>query len=599
MRLLTVLFLLMLSQAAAALENRLKGHPSPYLAMHGDDPVHWQAWSPALLEQAAAQGKLILISSGYFACHWCHVMQRESYRDPAVAERLNAGFIAVKLDRELHPAIDAHLIDFVERTQGAAGWPLNVFLTPEGYPLAGLTYAPRDNFLAILDRVRQLWQAEPARAMVLAREAMAEIVRQRAALTAPMAPAAGGPRQGLLNEALSLADELAGGFGEQSRFPMAPQLTALLRLQQQHPSPRLRAFLILTLEQMAREGLRDHLAGGFFRYTVDPAWQVPHYEKMLYSQALLARLYLQAGRLFARPDFLAVAADTLDFVLQHMRGRDGGYIASLSAVDDRGEEGGPYLWTDAQLADVLGEQLLPLARRHWRLSGIPATESGYLPLAGESPEQLTEGADLARVTTMLTTARQRLLAARAQRGLPRDHKQLAGWNGLLLLALAEAGQQLGEPRYRQVAAELGDFLAERLWDGQHLARAVEGGQLIGQAGLADYVYVAAGLAAIGKRQLSGELQQAAWRLFHDRAGWRRTAGLPLPGMAVEPALMDDVLPSASATLIALSAQVDDAALRQQADRATEAAREMVGLSPFWYAGHALLLADREMEAAQR
>ena len=180
-----------------------------------------------VLEQAATQGNLILISSGYISCHWCHVMQRESYRDPAVAARLNAGFIAVKLDLELHPALDAHLIDFVERTQGAAGWPLNVFLTPEGYPLVGLTYAPRDNFLELLERIQDLWEAEPARARLLAERAMAEIVRQRAELhvAAPKAPA--DLLATLRQEALAQADELGGGFGEQSRFPMAPQLLAL------------------------------------------------------------------------------------------------------------------------------------------------------------------------------------------------------------------------------------------------------------------------------------------------------------------------------------------------------------------------------------
>lgn len=591
MRILSFLILWLSCQAALGLGNQLKGHPSPYLAMHGDDPVHWQDWSPAVLQRARQEGKLVLISSGYFACHWCHVMQRESYRDSEVAALLNDAFIAVKLDRELHPALDAHLIDFTERTQGMAGWPLNVFVTPEGYPLVGMTYAPRDNFLAVLGRLRDLWRSEPQQAADLARQAMAEIVRQRRVQAAGGGAALGDPLQALLEDAMGNADELAGGFGDQSRFPMAPQLDALLRLQQSRPEPGLAAFLVRTLDQMAGEGLRDHLAGGFFRYTVDPAWQVPHYEKMLYTQALLARVYLRAGRLFGRPDYLRVAGETLDFVLTHMRGTDGAYIASLSAVDDAGVEGGAYLWDEDQLRAALPVDLLPLARRHWRLHGTPATEGGYLPLFGETAGQLAAGGDLAGVHRDLEMARQLLLSARGRRGLPRDGKQLAGWNGLMLLAFAEGADALGEMRYRQAADRLADFLGGRLWNGARLARALDGERLIGEAGLEDYAYVAAGLRAVGREALASRLLAQAWRSFYDGEGWRRTAEDSLPGMAVAPALMDDVLPSASALLIGLSATAADASLRQRAAGAARAARRTAGQSPFWYAGHVLLLVD--------
>lgn len=226
--------------------------------MHGEDPVHWQDWSPTVLERARREGKLVLISSGYFACHWCHVMQAESYRDEQVAAVLNAAFIAVKLDRELHPALDAHLIDFTERTQGAAGWPLNVFLTPEGYPLVGMTYVPRDDFLAILGRLRNLWQAQPQQVVALARNAMAEIVQQRRQQAASGDAPLDDPLQALLDEAMGMADEMGGGFGEQSHFPMAPQIEVLLQLQQARPAPRLAAFLTHTLDQMARVQMRQH-----------------------------------------------------------------------------------------------------------------------------------------------------------------------------------------------------------------------------------------------------------------------------------------------------------------------------------------------------
>jgi uncharacterized protein YyaL (SSP411 family) len=585
MRLLLTVLLLVASVPGLALQNALKHHSSAYLAMHGDDPVHWQDWDEQLLQVAREQQRLILISSGYFACHWCHVMQRESYRDTAVAAELNSHFIAVKLDRELHPALDAHLIDFVERTQGSAGWPLNVFVTPEGYPLLGVTYLPRDDFLALTKRVHALWEQDSSQVSTLARQAMNELVQQRAAVASRTTLAADAVIPALQREALAQASEMEGGFGEQSRFPMVPQLLALLDSLSVQPDRRLQAFLETTLDQMASQGLRDHLAGGFFRYTVDPGWQVPHYEKMLYDQALLAFLYLRAGELLGRGDYLAVAADTLDFVLQHMAGPDGGFVSSLSALDDAGVEGGAYLWTPAQLQAVLRGEQLELARDHWRLRGVPAAEGGYLPMQGKSSQTLAEGRDRDELDALLADARDKLLAARAQRGLPRDDKQLSGWNGLMLQALAEGVRLLGEPRYRVAAERLQAFLASRMWDGGQLRRSLEGGE----AGLADYAFVAAGLRAMGERRLSSQLLQQAWQRFHTENGWRRGSVGLLPGMAEEAALMDDVLPSASALLVSLSLSGDDARLRQAARQARAAAAAAVASSPFWYAGHALLL----------
>lgn len=588
MRLLLSLLLLTASLPAAAMQNTLKNHPSPYLAMHGDDPVYWQDWGDAVLELARREGKLILISSGYFSCHWCHVMQRESYKDAEVAAQLNTHFIPVKLDRELHPALDAHLIDFVERTTGSGGWPLNVFLTPEGYPLVGLTYAPRDNFLALLSKVQELWRNEPAKARQLAESAMTAIVQARAGMTTKQVLSPAEVIPALRHEALSQANEMEGGFGEQARFPMAPQILALLDGLSKADDARLRAFLVTTLDQMATQGLRDHLAGGFFRYTVDPSWQVPHYEKMLYDQALLARVYLRAGQVLKRPDYLAVAADTLDFVLKDMAHPEGGYIASLSAVDAAGVEGGPYLWDVAQLEATLQGEQLALARAHWRLQGIPAMEGGYLPMMGKSITDLSDTAETSRIAAILADARVRLLKAREARGLPRDDKRLAGWNGLLLQALAEAQQLLPDPHYREAAVRLQAFIRQRLWNGQALVRSLDGGH----AGLEDYAQVAAGLAAMGESDLQQQLLKQAWQRFHSAAGWRRSDLGLLPGMAVEPGLMDDVMPSSSAVIVALSLKTAVPALREQAVRAQEAAAGAVATSAFWYAGHALLQAER-------
>ncbi len=314
-KVLLTLLLLLLPGLSPALTNQLIEHPSPYLAMHGDDPVQWQEWGEEALERARKENKLLFISSGYFACHWCHVMQRESYRNPQVAAFLNRHFIPVKVDRELQPALDAHLIEFVRRTRGHAGWPLNVFLTPAGYPLYGLTYSPKAQFSALLLRLEGAWDKQPEQLTEMARRAALEMEESKPASADGGVIDSRKLQQGLVTMALAMGDDLVGGFGAQNRFPMAPQWLVLLDVQASSKDEDLQALAQLTLDQMANLGLRDHLQGGFFRYTVDPAWQTPHFEKMLYTQALLSRLYIRAAHLFDRPDYLQVAADTLDFTL--------------------------------------------------------------------------------------------------------------------------------------------------------------------------------------------------------------------------------------------------------------------------------------------
>ncbi len=322
-RTLPTTFLLILGLLAlpvqAALLNELRDHPSPYLAMHGADPVHWQIWGPDALERARSENRLLFISSGYFACHWCHVMQRESYQNPETAALLNRHFIPVKIDRELQPALDAHLIEFVQRTRGSAGWPLNVFLTPEGYPLLGMTYERPTAFRELLGKLQNAWSRESDKLKGMALKASEQMARSRSpAAVEPVDPQ--GLRRRLVASALELGDDLQGGFGRQNRFPMAPQLSVLLDSLRPQPNPELHAFLELTLDQTATQGLRDHLAGGFFRYTVDQGWQIPHFEKMLYTQAQLILLYIKAADVLERTDYLDVARDTVEFVVREMAG---------------------------------------------------------------------------------------------------------------------------------------------------------------------------------------------------------------------------------------------------------------------------------------
>jgi len=591
--LLAVLFIFSLP-SSAGLANQLQQHPSPYLAMHGDDPVKWQTWGEEALAKAREGNKLLFISSGYFACHWCHVMQQESYKNPQVAALLNQYFVPVKVDRELQPALDAHLIDFVQRTRGSAGWPLNVFLTPEGYPLVGLTYAPTKSFMGLLARLEKLWQERAGELRETARSAALAVTSDKPVVAA-VAIDANAIHTGLVTMALALGDDMEGGFGRQNRFPMAPQWSVLLDRLQVSPDQRLRELIELTLDQMAGKGMRDHIGGGFFRYTVDPGWQIPHYEKMLYSQALLSRLYLKAAKVLNRPDHLEVARDTLDFALTNLQGSDGGFIASLSAVDPENVEGGGYLWNSSQLEKVLRDDELQFAQKRWRLEGDTVTEGGYLPVDEIGVLELAKknGTAAGVMGAMEKRVKQKLLTARSPRNHPRDDKQLAAWNGLMLSALVDSIKVLDDPRYREAGSRLRDFLVTRLWDGKRLLRARGPGGELGSAALEDYVYIAAGLrdwaqlnGSSEDLSLASNLAQEAWRRFFRNNGWQSTDNLLIPGIATERAITDGPLPSPAAMLIEFSIDTNDPKLINQVQQALQSGYTLAREQPIWYSTQA-------------
>jgi len=575
--------------AATSLTNRLRAHPSPYLALHGDDPVAWQEWGAAAVAHARREGKLVYLSIGYFSCHWCHVMQRESYRNPEIARYLNERFIPVKIDRELEPAVDARLSEFAEATRGVSGWPLNVFLTPDGHPLYALLYAPPAEFLDALKKLQDLWQRDPE---ALRRLARAESQRARG----PGPPRIDAARsraaaRKLVDAALQQADTIHGGFGEQSKFPSVPILEALLAQQASAPSPAVHELLTRTLDAMAQLGLRDHIGGGFFRYTVDPGWKTPHFEKMLYDNALLARLYGRAADVLRRPDYAAVAQETLDFMRAEMGDGSGAFLASLSALDHQGVEGGYYLWDGDSLAEILNPRELEVFRQAYGMNDPPPFEAGYLPI----PTQAAADADA------IESARTKLKTARAKRGLPRDTKRLAGWNGLALTAFAEAAQRTGNAADRQAARGIRDYLLTRLWDCRRLQRAVEDGRAVGAAALEDYAYVAEGLLtwadASGDAEAARQaraIARAAWSLFYTAKGWRIGEPGWLAAEAGQDIVADGPLPSPSAVLIAVSLTLGergDAELRRRALGALNSGHELLKEDPFWYATHVAVSAS--------
>jgi uncharacterized protein len=579
---------------AAPLANQLNGNASPYLALHAADPVAWQEWGPDVVERARRENKLIYLSIGYFSCHWCHVMQRESYRDPGIARFLNQHFIPVKIDRELEPALDARMLAFVEATRGRGGWPLNVFVTPQGHPLHAALYLPPDQFLGVLQRITQLWQEDSPSLAQSARAA--DVQPAKPAATWPPGRSVTSLVADLMAAAHTLADPMQGGFGAQSKFPMAPQWEFLLRYYQRKPDAQLKAMLLQTLDQMAQRALQDHLSGGFFRYTVDPGWDEPHFEKMLYDNALLARLYRHAARVFGRADYAAIADGTLDFMQTELRSPGGGLIAALSAVDARGVEGGYYLWSEAELTGLLTKDEYRAYTLRYGVSGFPAFDAGFLPVPTRSPAEVAAKLSrrLGETDALLVSSVKKLQAARAQRQAPRDTKVLAAWNGLALAAYAEAARLGGKKDYAETARTLRTYIATRLWDGSHLRRAEVDGRSLGSVTLEDYAYVASGL--LEWAELSGRAEDfrfarqvvdRAWAVYYGTDGWRQPQGGGLlPGVDAAGMTGDGPTPSPAGVMaevsLRLAKKFRDRTLQVRALKALRQNGSLLADDPFWH-----------------
>ena len=566
------------AQAAESLPplvNQLKNSPSPYLALHGEDPVAWQEWNPATLERARKENKLLFVSIGYFSCHWCHVMQAESYRNAETAALINENFIPVKVDRELEVALDAEMIAYAQGILGSAGWPLNVFITPEGYPLYAILYEQPVRFRLMLDSLAKEWQKDSAGLKAIAQKSVKpELPIKRIKPTAVLAEKY---RLQLVQEALEQADMLSGGISVPRKFPLSPQLSALLEIEAQHHDAKLAEWLRLTLDQMMNGGLRDHLAGGFFRYTVDPNWQRPHFEKMLYDNAQLAIIYLRAARILNRPVYRAIGIETLDYLLSEMRVGNG-FITSISALGEKGKEGESYLWTEAQLKAVLDNNEFGLVARIWGMDTPSEFELGYLPLNRIEPSR-DEG-------KRLQVLYPRLLKVRKARISPKDTKLLAGLNGLALAAFSEAADIA--PRFRQAADELCSFILDELWHNGELQKGVSNGQSLGVADLEGYAYVSSGLLRYGQLsnnaadiQIARQITQIAWQKFFTPRGFVLEQKSELARPYYLEVIEDGPLPSVSSVLIDTSIRTGDKALKAKAEEAL--GFTLQNRAAFWHA----------------
>ena len=478
--------------------NRLGSASSPYLLQHADNPVDWWPWSAEALAEAQRRDVPILLSIGYAACHWCHVMAHESFEDADTAAVMNENFVNIKVDREERPDIDAVYMTATQAMTGQGGWPMTCFLTPDGEPFHCGTYYPPQprmgmpSFGQLLDAVVTAWRDRREEI----REAGGKIVAHLAEQTGPLS---GSEVTGeTLDEAVSVLrsqfDDATGGFGSAPKFPPSMVLEFLLRHHERTGSADALAMVDSCADAMARGGMYDQLAGGFARYSVDANWVVPHFEKMLYDNALLLRAYAHLARRTGSALAKRVAEETAEFLLRDMTTAQGAFTASLDA-DTEGVEGLTYVWTPAQLSEVLGEE-----DGAWAAELFSVTAEGTFE-HGTSTLQLRADPDDPQ---RLRRIRRQLLAVRTERPQPgRDDKVLAEWNGLAITALAEAGVALGHGGWIEAAGEAARYLLDvHLIDGR-LRRASRGGTVGDAAGvLGDYACLAEGLLAL--HQATGE-----------------------------------------------------------------------------------------------
>jgi hypothetical protein len=485
--------------------NRLARETSPYLLQHAHNPVDWYPWGTDALEKARREQKPIFLSIGYAACHWCHVMERESFEDEATAAQLNEGFVSIKVDREERPDLDAIYMDAVQAMTGQGGWPMSLFLTPDGRPFYGGTYFPGErrygmpSFRDVLAGVERAWR-EDRQAVESAGSQLAEAI-DSAVRTQPGAPAeplgAGILDQAVLNLEHSF-DATNGGWGGAPKFPQPMAIEFLLRQHLRTGDARPLAMARRSLDAMAAGGIHDQLGGGFARYSTDARWLVPHFEKMLYDNAQLARVYVHAFQLTADARYRVVAESTIDYVLREMRTADGGFAASQDADTD-GEEGKTYVWSAAEIREVLGDDAALFEAAYgvtesgnWEGRTILSRVRDDATLARE--QGLTEE----QVGGRLEAARARLLAHRSRRPQPaRDDKVLAAWNGLMLAGLADAARAFARDDYRDAAAGAAAFLLGSLRGGDgRLHRSWKDGRALHHGVLEDYTHLAEGLLAV-------------------------------------------------------------------------------------------------------
>jgi uncharacterized protein YyaL (SSP411 family) len=605
--------------------NRLAKEKSPYLLQHAHNPVDWYPWGAEAFDTAKKENKPIFLSIGYSTCHWCHVMERESFSDPAVAKLINESFVPIKVDREERPDIDAVYMAFIEASTGSGGWPMTVFLTPDRKPFFGGTYFPAESsdgqpgLKELLPSVRQAWDKDHDK-LVASADRVAAMLRTAAAGpgAAETKPALALPGRPALDTAFYAFghqfDTLHGGFGTAPKFPRPATFNFLFHYYARTGSKPALDMALQTLHAMAAGGIHDVIGGGFHRYSTDSRWFLPHFEKMLYDQAQLAERYLDAFQITHDPAYAATARDILDYVLRDLTGPDGQFYSAEdadSAVDPSHSgdksEGAFYAWTAEQVRDALGDG--DAAVFDYRFGVEPKGNVARDPRgefhgknvlfaahsADETAKQFAKSP--AEVERIITGARTKLLEARARRPRPaRDDKTLVAWNGLAISAFARAGQVLQEPRYGQAAVRSAQFIRDRLYDANThtLSRSWREGRADVDGFLDDYTCYIQGLidlyeATLDIRWLTValELQHKQDELFGDfnvgsPGGYFSTTGSDASVLVRMKDGDDEAQPSgnsvAAMNLLRLSQMTDDKTLRQEAERTLAAFAPLIARS---------------------
>ncbi len=542
--------------------NRLSKETSPYLLQHANNPVDWYPWGQEAFDRARAEDKPVLLSVGYAACHWCHVMERESFENEATAKLMNDNFIAIKVDREERPDVDSIYMQAVQTQTGRGGWPMTVFMTPEGRPFfCGTYFPPQDmhnmpGFPSVLEAIAKIYREQRDETIVSADQLTEEL--RGSAITSPETEPI--TLQVLVRAYQSLAPEYDsehGGFGTAPKFPQPMVLEFLLRYHARAADAQALAMTEFTLDKMARGGMYDQLGGGFHRYSTDPFWLVPHFEKMLYDNALLSRVYLHAYQATGNPEHSRIVEETLDYVLREMTSPEGGFYSTQDA-DSEGEEGKFFLWTPQEIEEVVGEREAAPFNLYYDVTAEGNFEGRTILRIIEDRDDVAESLDVTgtELAEIVKETAQNLLAHRQTRVAPaRDEKVLTAWNGMMLRTFAESAATLHRADYLDAAVRNASFLLDTMRPANgRLLRTYKDGEAKLNAYLEDYAHLADGLLALHEATLdirwlqeATTLADAMLELFwdEDEQGFYDT-GLDHEELILRPRdLWDNATPSGS------------------------------------------------------
>jgi uncharacterized protein len=583
--------------------NNLINEKSPYLLQHALNPVNWYPWGQEAFQKAKKEDKPVFLSIGYATCHWCHVMAHESFEDPEVARFLNAHFVSIKVDREERPDIDKIYMSVCQAMTGSGGWPLSVFLTPEAKPFFAGTYFPKVNrmgmtgLMSLLNQIALMWHNERERLLKAGEEITSAIKDHEVEKSGPTVT---------LDTLKKGHDQLArtfdpewGGFGREPKFPTPHQLTFLLRWHLRSSNAQALAMVEKTLDAMRNGGIFDHIGFGFHRYSVDSRWLVPHFEKMLYDQAMLAMVYTEASQVTGKASFGRAAREIFAYVLRDMTDPEGGFYSAEDA-DSEGKEGLFYLWTPEEVKKILGEEPGELFCRFYHITVPGNFEEGYsiphIPVGAENFIK-KEGIGLEKLENTLEDCREKLFTAREKRVHPlKDDKIITSWNGLMIAALSKGSQVFGEKAYADAAANAAQFILKNLRtnDGR-LLRRFRQKEALYPGYLDDYAFLVWGLIELYEATFdiifleeAVALNQAMLDIFWDD----QHGGLYFTGKGNESLitqskdLYDGALPSgnsvAALNFLRISRITGNSELEQKAEQLIQAFSKDITSSPIAY-----------------